>query len=222
MSGPKRRRAQGDDGVAIIEAALMTPVFFVLIFAVFEGGLLFRAYLTVGDMTADGALAGSIQGPDVLEVDLGSGAVSVNADYSIIAAIREASSAMPVDDIEQIVVFHAEQADAGSPVDQAPAICKGGISSTARKCNAYPPEEAFLAVQNGDIDYFECVSGAGRSCGWDPNSDPPQRDDGPPLAVIDYIGVYIRANRPNVTGLFGEGTTIERGAILRLEPGPTA
>ncbi len=215
MTATKPRRGSGDDGIAIVEAALMTPVFFLLIFAVFEGGLLFRTYLTVGDMTADGALAGAIQGDDMAVVDLGSGPVEVNGDYSVVAAIREASSAVPVDDIEQIVIFRSHPADTRPPVDQVPNVCKGGLTSETQKCNAYPPREAFLAVQDGDIPYFECTAGVGRSCGWDPGS----RKDGPLVSDIEYLGLYIRANRPNITGVLGESTTIERGAILRLEPG---
>ncbi|MEZ5208794.1 MAG: pilus assembly protein [Acidimicrobiales bacterium] len=49
------RRCSGDQGVAIIEAALIMPVFLVLVFGIFEYGVVFRDYLTAADATAEAA-----------------------------------------------------------------------------------------------------------------------------------------------------------------------
>jgi hypothetical protein len=117
-----------------------------------------------------------------------------------------------------VVIFEARPPSAGSAVEQLAPACKTGATSTSRRCNVYTnPYEAFLAVQEADVDYFRCSGGAGIACGYDPLD----RDDGPIVANIDYIGVYIAIDRPLLSKLFGDSVTLELGATARLEPGTT-
>lgn len=202
-------RPRADDrGAGLLETALITPVFLLIIFGILEFGLAFRSYLAVGDTSGEGARVGSIQGPD-------STTAGANADFSIVKAVRENTASLDVDAIERIVVFEGAPSSAGTPLEQVPNECRHGeASSAAARCNVYPALESFHAVQEADHDYFDCGDNT-LSCGWDPSS----RTDGPAVSEIDYVGVYIRYKHPYTTGLFGKSITLESASVLRLEPG---
>jgi Flp pilus assembly protein TadG len=200
----------------VVEATIITPVLLLLLFGVFEFGLYFRDYLTTGDAIGEGARIGGIVGPDPLDIGTPSDPAYVTADYAIVAAIREATASIDPTAIERIVVFDTPNPAAGSALDQVRPGCRNGAnSSSALRCNVYPGEDAFYAVQSGNSDYFDCTAGGTRACGWDPYT----RDDGPNVSEIDYLGVYIKMNHPWVTGIFGDSATIEQATIIRLEPG---
>lgn len=207
MSSLRRRRTRrGDSGAALLETMLVAPVFFVLVLGIMEFGLIYRDSLTSADAVANGARAGAVVGPRVM-------ASGVTADFEIIRQVRNSLGSMPVEWIDRIVVFKASGPNAGSPESQVPAACKTG-GSVNGSCNVYDPANAFLAVETGDEAFFSNCPG-GRACPWRPTS----RRNGPTSAEIDYLGVWIRVDRPYVTGLFGDDFTIEQAYIVRLEPG---
>jgi Flp pilus assembly protein TadG len=214
-----RGRCTGDCGTVLAEVALTIPIFLVVIFASFEFGFYFRDSSTVADAVSSGARWASIQGPDLRWIPDPSDpdeSVGVTADYSVLAAIREELASLPKESVEQIVIYRANSPRWGDAMSQLPAACKTATNSLpANGCNVYPGNDAFLAVQTGDTDYFVCDAGVGRACGWPPSS----RDDGPDPDEIDYAGVYVRYQRGNLTGLFSFGETIESAKVLRLEPG---
>ncbi len=72
-----------------------------------------------------------------------------------------------------------------------------------------------MAVQDGDVDYFKCLSTGDPACGWNPIT----RVDGPRTADVEFLGVYIRYKHTYITGFFGSTFSIERASIMRLEPG---
>lgn len=206
MFGRLRRRGRGDDGgAALIESLLIAPVLFALLFGIFEFGLVYRDVLTSSDAAANGARRGAVIGPRVP-------ASGVNADFEIIREVRNGLGSMPVESINRIVVYRASPPGAGSPESQVPQACKTG-GSVAGLCNVYDPANAFLAVDIGDNDFFSCPGGA--ACAWEPTS----RSNGPTPSDVDYLGVYIRIDRPYVTGLFGDEFSFERAAVVRLEAG---
>lgn len=211
--GELRQRARGDRGAAIFETALITPVFFLLVFGIFEFGLIFRDYLTTSDAVGDAVRRGAVQGPEP------AAGTNASADYSIVSTLRQATAAIPVDWIESIVIFRADERANTPAVTQARTLCDlDGPTSAGSGCNYYQPRQAFLAVQNGNFGYFDCPGGSS-ACGWDPLADPNQRLDGPDPLDIDYIGVYVKIERPYVTGIFGDTFTIEHAAVAPLEPG---
>lgn len=223
---PRRRRmswlgrSRDERGVAAIEGAFVLPVLLVFIFGTFDGGLLFRSYLTAGDAVGDGTRIGAIVGPDpyvlVNDPDDPTDDVEVSGDFMIVKAIREGTASIDPELVEKIVVFKAGPPGRGAPLRQVPNACRNGWnSSTFWKCNVYPGQQAFQAVQQGNIGYFRCDVGNERACGWPPLS----RNDGPVLSQIDYLGVYLRVRHNLLTGLFGDVRTLERAMILRLEPG---
>lgn len=216
----RRRRGRGDEGVTLLEAAVITPLLLLLVLGIFEYGLVYRDYLTAGDALADGVRIGSLQGPDpkVIEAeDPDDDDVLVSADYSIVAAIREGTAGIPPEWIEKIVIYRVDPVNRNRPpLELLPSVCRdGNQSSASAQCNVYPARAGFYAVQQGEVEYFECIDGAGRACGWDPYD----RNEGPQRSEIDYLGVYVKIQRGMITGLFGDTFTLERASVLRLEPG---
>ncbi len=204
------RRRRRERGVALIEIAIVSPIVFALVFAIMEYGLTFRDQLTAQDAVGDAARLGAIVGPDVTS----SGS---NADFEIIRTLRDGLGNVPTSWVTRIVVFQGSPGGAGAPERQITATCRNG-TAVANVCNVFPVNRAFAAVQDGDTDYFDCNDNpTGPSCSW----DPVDRDDGPLPTDIDYVGVYVRIDRPGLTGLFGSTRTVERASIVRLEPGAT-
>lgn len=205
----------------------MTPVFLLFIFGILEFGLVYRDYLTVGDATTVGARIGSIVGPGLADVQVSDGSgstttVEANGDFAAMMAVREDLAAIPIDWIDRIVIFEADRpSQQTSPIEQVPSNCKSATPLPTNRdgCNIYDPREAFIhlegEIDNADIAYFTCVGGGDPACGWDPND----RANGPKTTDIDYLGVYIKIDRPYITGIFGDDFTIEQAHILRLEPG---
>ena len=200
-------RGRGDRGVALVETALVTPILLLLVFGSMELGLWYRDNLTLSDGAADGAKWAAIQGPNLTPG-------GETADYTAMKVMRQAMASLPPEQIDRIVIFRASSSGFGSPMSQVPSACKTATSSIPG-CNVYVPFQAFLEVQNGNADYFKCLSAGQPACGWNPQL----RENGPSSFDIEYLGVYIKYKRSNVTGFFGAKTTIEAAKISRLEPG---
>ena len=79
ISRLRERRASGERGAALVEAAFITPVFALVIFGILEFGLTFRDYLTVANASRDSGRAASAYGDDLY------------ADYNIIQVAQQSS-----------------------------------------------------------------------------------------------------------------------------------
>src|SRR5215212_9416511 len=121
-SSPRSRAREA--GATMVEAAFITPVFFLLVFGVIEVGGAYRDKLTVSNAVTAGARTGSAAADDSY------------SDYSILQSIKNAVSAGQ-GTIDRIVVFKASGPD-GVPSD----LCKGGSaqpgdSNRVGACNVY-------------------------------------------------------------------------------------
>lgn len=203
-----RRRERG---ASIVEAAFVTPLFFLLIFGIFEFGFLFRNYLTIGNAGREGARAASVAGS------------APDADFVVLRTIDHAFDAWGVENLDFVVVYHAQ-----GPDSTLPAACKlgpvGGSGSLPGLCNYFTPAEFLLALDdaNGDpTPYFRCqATSVDRH--WCPTdrdsalgavSPDPLFEDGPA-----YIGVYLQAEHRYITGLFGSSKTLSIDNVIRIEP----
>ncbi len=203
-------RLCGDAGTAVIETALIAPILLYVILSIFEFGLVYRDYLTVTDAATDGAKTGSVVGKYT-------DPSGQNGDFAAIAIVRQDLANLSIRSIERIVIFAGVPAAAGDPVSQVPPSCKSGNfgPQPGARCNVYNPYDAFRAVQSGDTGYFTCAGGGESACGWNPAT----RKDGPKWYDIEYFGMYIKVDRPLLTGLFGSTYEVEAAAVVRLEPG---
>lgn len=205
-----RARAQDNRGVALIEAAIFTPVFFALIFGVMEIGLAMNDSLAVSSTVKAGARMASASGNDQ-KADL----------YTVLNIARE-SAAIDRPTIQQIVIYKpAGFGDGPTPE------CKSGIPQ-AGVCNVYDYDD--LRVAEVQVKEETRALAAGETpdaskmvFGCKPTSPdrhwcPTDRKVTQPIGGPDYVGVYMRVDHEWVTKLFGSVKTLENQSIIRLEP----
>lgn len=192
-----RRGRAGERGATLVEAAILLPVFFLLVFGMLEFGFAFKEYLTLANGTRDGARTASTAGNQA------------NADYLILQAVEEATSAANSGALQRVVIFKAT-----GPEDSAPSTCRDGTPQTgADACNVYGPADFALTEAQ-----FDCAgAGTAPDSSWCPTTRKTAAvaPNGPP----DYIGVWIEVEYSFITGLFPQDTlTMTDETIMRIEP----
>lgn len=184
------RRMNGDRGATLVEGALVMPVLMLFIFGIFEFGLAFRDYLTVANSTRDGVRTASVAGSDL------------DADYRALAAIADASAALPDGAIEEIVIFQAT-----GPDDTPAANCEA-----AGTCNRYTAADLERPAEEFGCHTSTLAPNA-PDRHWCPNTREVSVGTG-----LDYIGVSILVRHEYVTGLFGAAIDLDDRMILKVEP----
>ena len=180
------------------EAAIISPVFFALLFGVIEMGILFRDHLTITNATRDGARTAAASGGDV------------DADWRILQTINQSAAAADRGDIQRIVIFKAT-----STSDKPTATCKAGTAVDG-VCNVYTvadfarPASDFNCSSNL-VDRRFCPSGP-----ISPTGPPYWRDTR--MSALGYIGVYVEMRHRYVTGFFGSSIQIRDTSVVRIEP----
>ncbi len=197
----KFHRGLAERGATLVEAAIVTPLVFLLIFGVAEAGYAYFGKLTVNNMSTVGARSGSGEANEVL------------ADYAILQAIKTASSGMDASHLTTIVVYRATGSN-----DRVPTACKTtSVTNTSgtRGCNRYVGADLALAS-----DQFGCEGPPGPAIKKDSYWCPTTRKvalggtNGPP----DFIGVYVEALHDGIAGIFGSSFTFKTDTVIRIEP----
>ena len=195
------RRRGNERGAALVEAAIVAPLLFLLIYGVMEVGYAFFGRETVNNMSVVGARTASSEANNVL------------ADYTILQAVRHGSTGIGTNGVDVVVVYRAT-----GPGDRVPTACKTASvvnTTTERGCNRYVKSDLLL-----DSDEFGCVGPPGPSSKidhyWCPTTRKTavQGSHGPP----DYVGVYVQAEHKNLTGVLGDHFTFETDTVMRIEP----
>jgi hypothetical protein len=195
------RRRDTERGAALVEAAIVAPLLFLLIYGVMEIGYAFFGRETVNNMSVVGARAGSSEANNVL------------ADHTILQAVRHGSTGIGTNGVDVVVVYRATGAS-----DRVPTACKTASvvnTPTTRGCNRYDKSDLLL-----DSDQFGCVGPPGPAVKIDHYWCPTTRKtavqgaQGPP----DYVGVYVQAQHKNLTGVLGDHFTFETDTVMRIEP----
>jgi hypothetical protein len=186
------RHGRSERGASIVDGALASPIFFVLILGIFEFGLAFRDYLTLTSGTQSAARSASVEGRYAY------------TDYDILQAIRTGTAGLANSaDIRSIVIFHAS----GPEATLANSGMSGCLTSSSSNCNSYTASD--LTRPKTD---FGCGSSAPDRY-WCPST---RRDQlsGPP----DFVGVHIAIRHHNPTGLFGTIKDFDDEVVMRIEP----
>ncbi|MBK5223974.1 MAG: pilus assembly protein [Acidimicrobiia bacterium] len=191
-TGARSARRHGrwrDRGAAVVEAAFVAPIFFVLIFGIMEFGFAFQERLTTVNMSQTGARTGASAADDPL------------ADYRILRKIRTESASVPAARITHIVVYKAT-----GPGSVVPEACK--MNPQTGICNLYTGNTlanvaADFGCTSDDVGYHWCPT----------DRKATTSGDGP-----DYVGVYVRIEHPTITGFFGEEFVFTSDTVMRIEP----
>ncbi|HVT77519.1 MAG TPA: TadE/TadG family type IV pilus assembly protein [Acidimicrobiales bacterium] len=187
----RTRRARGTRGAALVEAAIITPLFILLLFGVIEYGYGFLDRLTAKNASLVGARAGASEG------------TNGDADYDILQAVKKASQASKAASVKYVIIYKASSYSAS-----VPAACL--TASQTGVCNRYTGADFSLAETN-----FGCATGD-RDIAWCPSTRKTALGgaNGPP----DYLGVYVQIRHDNITGLFGSGYDFKSDSVVRMEP----
>lgn len=168
------RATHDDRGAVIVEFAAVSIILVILIFGIIEGGLMFRAKLSLSNSTDEAARAASITGS------------AANADYQILQQIL-VHSADGAASVDRVIIFKAD-----APGDDPASTCKAGISTT-NQCNVYTsddfarPETDFGSC--GPVDGNWCPTSRDTSVGGDLVGILVQGSYTPITAVFGEIGL---------------------------------
>lgn len=197
-------RQERERGATLVEAAFVTLPFMLVVFAILEFGLAFRADLTVSNASQRGARAASVGGRAPI------------ADFQIIEAVRDGLDDGGIDSVQRVIVYRATDPD-----DPVPAGCLAitnpvGANGVSGSCNVYGPDalnDPLVLPDGTDNPAWQCASGA-RDEAWCPTSRAVSFSLGP----RDYIGVYVETTHSYVTGFFGRDLQVDANNVNRLEP----
>jgi Flp pilus assembly protein TadG len=199
------RRCRGDEGVALIETAIIALPFFILVFGLLEFGVVFKSYLSLSSAVNTSARGASTFGSQG------------DADYHILRRINESASALGRSNITRIVIWHAS-----GPTDSPPAGCVGGTATSGSgaplytgACNVYDVDDFAWAVADFDCDSSD---GGPDDDNWCPSDRKDYLASGGGLPYgTDYIGVYVEVDHQLLTGLWGSEMTMSEYVVTRIE-----
>jgi hypothetical protein len=189
-------KGRNERGAALLEAAIVTPLFLALLFGVVEGGFALHERLSVSNMALTGARSASGNGGDVL------------ADFHLLQAVEKGAGGIAHDRIRTVVVYRA-----AGPSDNVPEGCK--VASVPGVCNRYTGTD--LVKNSTD---FGCTGPPGPVTKVDSSWCPSARkialtgSNGPP----DHVGVYVEAVHQSLTGILGSSLTLRGDTVMRIEP----
>lgn len=188
---PGREPTLRERGATLLEAVIVTPIFFMLIFGIIEVGLAMSDNLALSHATRAGSRVASASGNDIY------------ADYGILQSVARESAAIPRNQIDHIVVYKA--AGFGAPPS---STCREG-TSVADECNVYTVADFEL-----DKEDFGCGEDAPDDA-WCPQDRWVTLSD---ARMPDYVGVWMKIQHPWVTRMFGSTLTLTDSSVIQLEP----
>ncbi len=165
------RTRRTERGATMVEGAIVAPLFFFLVFLIFQSAFLSRSYLSAYYGSTSGARAGAVGSDDVA------------SDYDILAAVERAGIAGGAGDITKVVVFHAT-----NPSEPVPPACLASAQSGL--CNVY-----------SHSDFNRPESDFGRAGWTADDYWPASQRGTDRLTGTDYIGVYVETKSGGIGGV---------------------
>ncbi len=191
-------KRRSERGAALVEAAIVAPLFLLLIFGIFEFGFLVRNSLVLSNATADAARAAAVAGS------------SPESDYRVLRAFEHGIQSAGLENLEVLVIYHAD-----GPNDTIPATCFELPVPLNSECNVYVGYDFFRPYTdpsgNPTSDWGCGINALDkRFCPLDRQTSV--------SAGPDYIGVYARFNHDYITSFFGSEQALTVNRIIRVEP----
>jgi len=195
----RRTSKRKERGATMVEAAFVTPLFFLLVFAIFEFGYVFRTYLLTTSAASAGGRAASIASS------------GRDSDFQVLRSVEQELGVDNLSRLKSVVVYKADGPD--STITPA---CLSNPVPAGSDCNRYGPGD-FLANYTDSAGTYTsqwgCGSGA-LDAGWCPlerdNLQSSPNNSG-------YVGVYIAVEHEYISGMFGGSRTIVVDRVFRLE-----
>lgn len=180
-------------GAALVELAIVAVILVTMLGGAFDLGMAWRGTLAVTEGARAGVRVGSAVG------------VQKEADRDLLLSVKSAlSSSDMIDKVVRIVVFRA------GTNGRVPAECKTATTLVSG-CNILTGDDLRALETTSPLEDNGCIKQS-RSKGFCPLT----RKDLP--AEADSIGIWIRAEHPNLFPIMGQKQTIERTAVMRIEP----
>lgn len=201
-----RRRAAGERGAVTVELALVAILLLTLVAGAFDYGFAWRTGLAANEAARTGARVGSGQ------------SLSRGADYYALNGLRASLRSSDVmANVRKVVIFKSTAANGDVPVSCLAASPTGTCNVlTGAQLDALTLSSFNLTIPSGggSPTGTGCLtSTASLRAGWCPNARSNNQDTG-----SDYYGVYVELYYENKFSILGNGTTIKRTAVMRLEP----
>lgn len=193
-----RRRVPrgGERGAALVEIALILPLFIVLFVGAVQFGTAWLTKLQV----QGGARAGARVGSSLSTTRL--------ADYSALRGVAASLAKVGLERVEYVVVYKA-----AGPDGQPPVGCTGSSpTSQPGLCNVYTG----AMLRTLDPAQFTGTTSCGSTAPdrqWCPVSRQSVLSRGP-----DFLGVWVRTSTVSFTGAFGGPAKVTAASVMRLEP----
>jgi len=180
-------------GAVLVEFACVAIFLITLLAGAFDFGMAWRAGLAVTEAARAGARVGSSSGNNLA------------ADRELLLSAQAAlSSSGMLEDVQRVVVFNA------SNISAVPPACKIG-TGTGQSCDALTGDQFSDLTGSSAYDANGCIVDSARK-GFCPKI----RNN--VQLTAHYVGIWIQVQYHYQFGLLGSVKTIERTAIMRIEP----
>ena len=194
MTGRWKRRERG---AALVELAFVLPLLAMFAFGAIEFGLAWGDRLAVQTAVRAGVRVGSAQ------------ATVSTADHTLLLSTGAALTDIGLANVRYVVVFKSATTDGVVP----PACLTGTPHSVSGSCNVYTGAQLVQVLAGtSPASWFGCGVGS-LDLSWCPTGRQAVQALG-----NDFLGVWVKASRPMLTGFFGTTLTIADDAVMRLEP----
>jgi Flp pilus assembly pilin Flp len=204
-----RRRREG--GAAAVEFALVLPLLAIMVFGIIEFSLALRDHTvvtsnvrTAARVAATGAGAGAATCFVGANEPPCASASSPAFAQEAADAVQRSGTAMPADYIDFMLVYKANAQ--GFPGVEGNTTMPTSCAGTA---------DCVMFTWNDSVNGFRYTGGTWIS------TTISACFPGTPTAPQHRVGVYLQAQHPFLTGLFGDGVTLSDRAVMDFEPLPS-
>jgi len=201
LAAPARRRStrrrRDQRGAAAVEAALLTPLLMLVLFGIIEMSLFMRDVVSVSSSVHVGTRMASVAagaGPATCTPSPCTPPTAPALAQLAANAIQQAGSAMPQDQINWIEIYNANSSGFPLPAGNTSSTC-------STDCVKY--------VWSAGSNQFVYSSGSWSSASINACINDPNRMS---------VGVIMNARHPWITGLFGNGATVQERSVMQFEP----
>lgn len=232
-----RHPVRDDSGAAMVEAAFVTPIFLLMLFAIIEFSGYVAAATGANSAVREAARMSSVQGKQPM------------ADQAALERMDRMSAGLAVgaDTISEVKIWRAATHDADPPEPcDASTECNhyvqpeqsGGafeLASLPLTGDSNPPAPMSAAYADCHFGYGSfptasggCVDANRLDQGWPPSERNVLEThpdnvidciDNPACVTSDMVGIWVKVHHRYYTGLFGNEVVVTAKAIAKIEPG---